>query len=512
MPKQSGALIIQALVFGAIGIILIGGLVSFAQINIKSARLFVWREKAFQIAEAGVEYYRWHLAHAPQDFQDGTGAPGPYVHPYKDKDSEVIGSFTLTITPPIIGSTIVTVISEGKISEDASISRKIEAKLAIPSLAKYAFVANSAMRFGKGTEVFGPIHSNDGIRFDGLAHNIVTSAKSDYDDADHLGNNEFAVHTHRNLPGDNSTNCSPSDPGVNCSFRPQEAPPTTPVPSRSDVFLIGRQFPVPAVNFAGLTTDLADIRADTLPASGLCTPDIVNGKLCFAGSGALGYNLVLKTNDTFDLFKVTSLVAAPSGCTNYLSQSGWSTWSINNQSLLGNYAFPSNGLIFLEDNVWIEGQIQTARLTIASGKFPDSASTNTSIIINKDIRYTTYDGQDVIALIAQNNLNVGMVSNSTLTIDAALLAKNGRVGRYYYRPNANWPSSGGSSRCSPYHTRPTINLFGMIATNLRYGFAYTDGTGYITRNITYDGNLLYGPPPSFPLTSDQYSTISWREL
>ena len=52
----------------------------------------------------------------------------------------------------------------------------------------------------------------------------------------------------------------------------------------------------------------------------------------------------------------------------------------------------------------------------------------------------------------------------------------------------------------------------MIGTNLRYGFAYTDGTGYVTRNITYDGNLLYGPPPSFPLTSDQYTTISWREL
>ncbi|MDQ5893346.1 MAG: hypothetical protein QG640_358, partial [Patescibacteria group bacterium] len=32
------------------------------------------------------------------------------------------------------------------------------------------------------------------------------------------------------------------------------------------------------------------------------------------------------------------------------------------------------------------------------------------------------------------------------------------------------------------------------------------------RNIIYDGNLLYAPPPSFPLTSDQYTTLSWEEI
>jgi hypothetical protein len=52
----------------------------------------------------------------------------------------------------------------------------------------------------------------------------------------------------------------------------------------------------------------------------------------------------------------------------------------------------------------------------------------------------------------------------------------------------------------------------MIGTNVRYGFAYTDGNGYQTRTINYDANLLYGPPPSFPLTGDQYEVISWREV
>jgi len=126
--------------------------------------------------------------------------------------------------------------------------------------------------------------------------------------------------------------------------------------------------------------------------------------------------------------------------------------------------------------------------------------------VNNDLLYTNYDGQDTVGLIAQESVHIGMASENNLRIDAALIAQNGRVGRYYYR-SPSW----GNQRCSPYHTRQTITSYGMIATNLRYGFAYTDGTGYRTRNLIYDANLLYGPPPSFPLTSDQYVTLSWEE-
>ena len=475
---KRGYLIIHTIVYGAIALILITGLANWGSVNIRAGRDAALREQAFQIAEAGIEYYRWHLAHVSTDYQDGTGAPGPYVHEYRDATGAVIGTFTLTITPPPVGSTLVIVVSEGVVTANPSITRRIEAKFAIPSIAKFAFVANSKMRFGAGTEVFGPIHSNDGIRFDGLAHNLVTSFKYSYDDPDHSGADEYGVHTH----------LSPSDP-----IPPVPPPPGTP-PSRTDVFISGRQVSVPAVDWNGFTQDLSQMKTDAQ----------TSGRY-FAGSGALGYNIVLKTDDTFDLYTVTSLVSPQSNCYNSQNQSGWGTWSIASETLLGNYAFPANGLVFLEDNVWVEGTISSARLTIAAGRFPESSSTNANIIVNEDIRYTNYDGADVLGLIAQGNINVGLVSNDVLTIDAAIVAKNGRAGRYYYRYAF-------SKSCSPYHQRDTINLFGMIATKERYGFAYTDGNGYETRNIIYDGNLLYGPPPSFPLTSDQYQTISWREL
>lgn len=482
---QHGIILVQSIVFGSIAIVIISALVAWAGTNMKTARASVLRERAIQIAEAGIDYYRWHLAHASQDFKDGTNQAGPYVHNFYDKDGVQIGSFSLNIIPPPTGSTIVTVESTGNIVEDPNVTRKVRTKLAIPSFAKFAFVSNSDMRFGEGTEVFGPIHSNGGIRFDGIAHNIVSSARSDYDDLDHSGSNEFGVHTHVNAPPGS---------GVNDTFRAAEAPPTSPVPARADVFMAGRQFPVPAVDFTGLTTDLAQIKANAQ-----------SGGRYFASSGVLGYKIVLKTNDTFDLYKVTSLTNAPGGCTNSQSQTGWGTWSVNNTTFVQNYAFPANGLMFFEDNIWVEGTINTARLTIASGKFPDSPATRTSITVNNDLKYTNYDGQDVIALIAQNNINAGLMSEDDLRIDAALIAQNGRIGRYYYDTSCK---SGGTN----WYTRTKITLYGMLATYARYGFAYTDGTGYDTRVIIYDANLLYGPPPSFPLTSDQYSTISWEEF
>ena len=104
--------------------------------------------------------------------------------------------------------------------------------------------------------------------------------------------------------------------------------------------------------------------------------------------------------------------------------------------------------------------------------------------------------------IYQNNINVGLQSEDDLRIDAALIAQKGRVGRFFY-----------SHDCSAtYYKRQTLTLYGMIATYLRYGFAFTDGTGYQIRNLNYDANLLYAPPPSFPLTSDQYVTLSWEEI
>ena len=482
---NDGYLLIQVLVFGAVAVIIISGLVAFAAANIKLGRRIVLSEQAFQMAEAGLEYYRWHLAHDPSDYTDGTGQPGPYVKNFYDKDGILLGTFSLDIIPPPLGSTLVTLQSTGISAQDTSVQRTIISKLAIPSFANFAAVANAVMRFGSGTEVFGPIHSNNGIRFDGIAHNLVTSLLSNYNDPIHSGANEFAVHTHVNPP---------PGTGLNNSFRPLEAPPTSPVMSRTDVFIAGRSFPAPEVEFDTIMNDLIQMKADA-----------ESGGLYFASSTVSGYQITLKTDDTFDLFRVNNLRAVPSGCTS--GTSGWGSWTASSTTLtlLGNYPFPANGLIFLDDNVWVEGTIDGARLTIVAARIPDDdVNQRRSMTFNNNILYTNYDGTDVIALIGQNNVNAGLYSEDNLRIDAALVAQNGRVGRFSYS----------DTDCAPYDRRNTLTLYGTIVTALQYGFAYGDPVtnGYSFRNLIYDSFLLYNPPPFFPETEDFHEVIYWKEI
>lgn len=487
LTKQRGIILVNVLVFGVIVVIVATALVNWGGTMLKDARQLSAREQALQIAEAGIDYYRWHLAHAATDYKDGyaTTTNGPFIHDFKDKDGNVLGQFALTITPPITGSTLVKIKSKGTVVDYPTVSRTLQVTLAIPSFAKYAVVANDIMRFGEGTEVYGPVHSNKGIRFDGIAHNLITSAKEKYIDPDNGSHNpawyQFGVYTTK----------SPSE------LNTDTTPPST-VPSRPDVFMAGRQFPFAVVDFLGITTELSAMKANA-----------ISGGRYFAPSGAQGYRIVLKTNDTFDLYKVNSIRSAPNNCTNSQNQTNWGTWSINttgsSQTFIQNYAIPANGIVFVEDNVWVEGQINVARITIAAGKFPDSPSTWKDIIINTNLKYTNYDGQDSVALIAQGNITTGLYSDDDFRVDAALMAQNGRVGRFYYDNDCK-------ANGTNWYARNSITLYGMIGSNDRYGFAYTDGTGYDIRNIIYDSNLLYAPPPSFPLTSNQYSILSWEEI
>ncbi|MDP2629147.1 MAG: hypothetical protein Q8P45_00375 [Candidatus Harrisonbacteria bacterium] len=466
MRKNTGQLSLQVLITGFVGIIVLSGFVVWMDAYVNSVLRADKKSLAFAIAEAGIEYSRWHLAHDPEDFQDGTGQDGPYIHDYEDKNGVKIGEFELDITPPE-SNTIVTIRSTGRLLSDPGLEKIIEVKMGLPSLGRFSVIGNSDLRFGEGTQVYGQMHSNGGIRFDGVAYNIITSAKEEYNDPDHSGNKEFGVHTH----------VDPADP----------LPPNA-VPVRNDVFKAGREFPVPAVDFAGFTQDLAEIKA-AAEDEGFYQDS----------SNKEGYHIVLKIDDTFDLYEVTKLVKAPQGCP--ASQKNWGTWSIDTESFLGNYDVPDNGLIFIEDHVWVDGTVDGVRLTIAAAKLPDIPAKRKSIIVNNDLSYTNTDGSDVVALIAQEDFQVGLISEDDLEIDAAIIAQNGRAGRSYYK-----------SQCGLEYERDTITLYGMLATNQRYGFAYTDGTGYQTRIISYDGNLLFNPPPGFPITAEQYEIISWKEI
>ncbi len=476
---QRGQLTLYVLVFSAVAITTLAGLILWVDSNLKIGYRSIDQAQAQAIAEAGIEYARWHFAHSPNDYQDGTGHAGPYVHDYKNKDGVSIGTFSLDIVPPANGSTIITITSTGWVTAAPTLTKKIRVQLAPESVIKYAVLANSNIKFESGTEIFGPVHSNGGIHFDGIAHNLVTSARSTYNDPDHSGANEYAVHTH----------ATTTDPL-----------PTAQLPVRNDIFMGGRLFPVPPVDFAGITKGMAQIKSAAQ-----------SGGKYFGKSGAKGYHIVLKTNGTYTVTKVKKTLKIPKGCKNTQHQKGWATWSIDSgnssEQTVGTYNYPANGIIFFEDNVWVDGQIKNNILTIAAAKLPASKKSFKNIIINHSVAYTYYDGRDVLGLVSQGDVHVGMASDATLRVDAAVVAQNGRVGRYYYRP-----AVGSKTYCAPYDTRTSITFNGMIATNTSYGFAYTDGSGYQSRTILFDAHLQYNPPPTFPLISTDYHQILWSQL
>lgn len=466
---RKGQIAVELLFLSAVVVSLITGFVSLAasllQISVRSQN----KLQALSIAEAGIEYYRWHLAHAPEDFSDGTGGPGPYVHNYYDKDGNEIGQFSLVITPPPAGSTIVTITSTGSILADSSVKKVVQVRMGIPSFAQYAWVLNSDVSFGAGAVVNGIIYSNEGIHFDGIAHNLVESALTTYTDPD-VNKTEWAVYT----------DGPPADP----------QPPTPLSTSTSAIFTAGRVVAAPAIDFGELTEDLATIASSAQETGYYAT-----------SSGALGYDLLLATT-SFTVYKVTATTTAPNGCTNADNQAGWGTWSIKTETQIATGTIPQNGDMFFGDNLWVRGTVNGARVTIASGRFPVNPTTYTNITVNNSLNYTNFNGSDTIALISQNNINVGLSSDNNLTVDAALIAQNGLIGRYYY-----------SANCGASYLRNSFTNLGIMATNQRSGFVYgTNASGYENRTYNYDANLLYAPPPSFPLTTNQYSTISWEEL
>ncbi len=545
------------ILMGMITAISLAVLQMVASENILSTRE-IRQQQIAQIAEAGINYYRWHLAHYPTDYKDGQTGAGPYAHDFKDTTGKVIGRYELTITAPPTGSTITTVRSSGYLLTYPNARHSITARLGIPSLSQYAVVANAFMNFGSGTEIFGPIMSNGGIHFDGIAHGLVSSAQSTYSDPDGNGTK----------PGVWSDN------------------------SDTTTFLGGKQYPVSAIDFAGITVNLAQLQT-AAGANGILLPP----------SLGLGYHLVLRSDGKVDIYIVntqqscqyrTSLNGYCSGktsktcntttactgtqgtcvydwhdygycsndyntiCTQDANCSGSGTcvnashsigtnngdqvsFMYNGASSLG-VPLPANGVIYAKDDVWVDGMVNNSRVTIVAAKDPPQSG-NANIYLEHNLLYTNHDGRDVVGLIAQSNILASYFSDDDLKVEAALIAQNGRVGRPYF---GIYNAFGGSNTtnnnyfqispvgeknpinttsCQEYRKRTALTLNGSMATNQRYGFAWSSGvsndtfscsgglkndSGYCIRNLLFDANLVYSPPPLFP-TSGQYSVLSFTE-
>jgi len=446
-----GNLLLFALVFGSISFtIIVGGVTGYALYENRASNHKHNRERAFQIAETGINYYGWHLAHDKDDFYDGQGSTstGPYVHEYLDKDGNLVGYFSLDILRPATGTTVVSVSSTGWIIDQPDSKRTIKARFGFPSLTDYAFLTNTDVWIGDDEITQGKFHANGGIRFDGLGNAPITSAKE-----------EYSCQYHHGCGG------GQLKPGVWGTGGPTSY----------------WKYPVPLLDFSAVTAKLAEIKTGAQ-----------NGGIYLSSSGRQGWRLRFASNGKVYARKVYRTYCYR-GVDVGDNRFRW--YCVDIRSYTGSeieYDMPANGYIYVEDTVWVDGVVN-GRATVAN-------KAGKSIIINDDITYLAKDGTHVLGLIAEQNILLPRNSPDDLEIDAAMLAQNGAAKRYYYPGNKKTSIyTFGSVITSGIWTWSWVSGGGSVVS------------GYENTNSTYDANLTYSPPPGFPVGSE-YNLISWEEI
>lgn len=443
--KQTGSILIMAIVFTGVFLLIVVGLLQYVNVLHKSSTIESDHAKAFEIAEAGVHHYQWLLTHDPEEYCDGMEDPcpeqathGPYVHEFRDPAGGVIGHYEIEVDEPSLGSTIVTVRSTGYLDSDPSYTRTIETQLGIPSLTQYLFLCNSNMAFSSSSHVFGSVFSNGGIRFDGESDSTVESARETY----------WCQPFH---------GCAP----------PQERDGVWGTGGPQDLWV----FPNPEIVFSNYLSDFDTLRTTSQP-DGYLPP-----------SPRQGYHLTLLPGGNIQIRVVRNA-----------SQNGINQEEDHDPLII---PYPASGVLFVEDDVWIDGTVD-GRLTIAAAEFPVDTG-NVNIVINDNINYTTGLGTDALGLIAQQDIEVGRWLPDDTIIYATMFAQKGKI---YRDVNNNI-------------VKNSLSIYGGLIFNEVGYFKRTWWdwvvSGYEDTYYHFDASLIFNPPPHWP-TFENYSMINWQEI
>jgi len=464
--KQSGYLLVLVLVFSGIFLTILTSFVGFVYSQNRVVVQRVNFEQAGNVAEAGLNYYRWFLSHYPDDVTNGTGEPGPYVHVYHDPEGDVVGEFSLDIDSVNYCGDVsaITVTSTGYTYANPDAKRTISASYRRPTVADYSFILNANVWVGDSRTITGPYHSNGGIRMDGRNNSTVTSSSA-------------------NWLCDSTFGCSPN----------QTKPPIFTTESHTNESLFS--FPAPNIDFGSLTVDLAGIKNYAQNHGGIFIPK--------TASNHYGYHL------RFDGDRVVvRRVTHTRNYRSYTTEGGWDyeRHIIQNSTAVGTYNInPDCPIIYVEDKVWVEGNID-GKVTLAAAD--NSTSVSPSMIIQGNITYDDPLTSGFLG-IAEQDVLLGVDVPNDLYINGIFVAQNGAYGRNHYY--SSYMPSGYSS----YVSRNSENFNGTVVSRGRVGTEWTSGgshsSGFRNRYNTFDRNLAEDPPALTPRISDVYELFDWNE-
>ncbi|HYE22959.1 MAG TPA: hypothetical protein VEA92_00730 [Candidatus Paceibacterota bacterium] len=469
-PQPRGYLMLLTIVFGAIFLGVLGSLSGYVLSQNEAQVRATGDAKAFSMAEAGLEYYHWYLAHNPGDITHGTGQPGPYVIPYNDPEGGEAGEIALEVTGNLScgQTTSIDIRSTGIPSDGSGAEKTVVGRYAQPTVAQFSYVLNDSVWAGEDRVINGPYHSNGGIRMDGTANAPVTSSLSTW-----LCTSSFG--------------CSPNQTknGVWGNGSNQEL----------------WSYPVPQVDFSGIAADFSTLKTYA-QADGIYLPRYSSGN----SNGAAywrGYHLIFNANNTVTVRRVSSTVSMDVVPVNS-ADPDWDRARIQNETNYATYSIPEDcGLIYVEDNVWVEGTISDKVTVVAANVI--NTGVEPSAYLKGNITYSTTNGTAGLALIAEKNVLIVPDSPHNMTLNGIFIAQGGAFGRNLY----GCPSS--------YEPRGTLTILGTTVSNKRTGTKWENGcgwrgdAGYQTRVDAYDRKLATDPPPFTPTVSSDYTFVDWRE-
>lgn len=463
----AGYLLVLVLVFGSVFLMIFSAFIGYIITQSQVVNFRFEQQQAGDIAEAGLNYYKWYLAHYPDDFTNGTASPGPYVHPYRDPEGGVIGEYQLSIATSsycgVVSSIEVT--SRGITYENPDAEAIVSAQYTQPTVAEYSFITNSGVWYGSGGVIVGPLHSNQGIRMDAAHNSTIGSGVADWE-------------------CDSSYGCSPEQtvPGVY----------TTSGNATPGLF----QYPISPVDFAGITLDLATMkdRAEN------------GGGIYFGPTSEWGYLVTFNGNGTVDVREVTSTYQ-------YWSFNSTNNWHTSERNVIASASLVPGGndipigsdcpLLYFEDKVWIEGEVDQ-KVTLAAADLNSGGQTN--IVINDDITYVPGTNAGLLA-IAEDDVDINLVipDEQDLDMHGIFIAQNGRFGRDGYR-TAYLPSW-----LDPYVYLGDLNRLGTVVSRERAVTNWTGWSGFTGGSSSFDRDQINDPPPLTPNTTDVYQFEDWRQ-
>ncbi len=475
---EQGIIVTYVLIFGTVFLLMLAGLLGYILMQLRqSSQKVAWNE-ALNIAEAGVDYYRWCINNEVE--ADCTGEKN-----YYNGAGDLAGTFTVSENVNLsCGQTASRqIISVGRTAKFPNIERGVRILYGRESVAKYSYIINSSVWVGADHEINGPFHSNGGIRMDGQNQSLITSA---------------AV---RNEAGEwvctDSFGCDPCPVSSGCYLSGWQCvcPSVFTTTANPDIGLF--EYPEPPFSFDAITMDLADIKEKAKTGGGLYFPASDDLK-----PGSKGYRLNFKSDGTIEIWTVMALQQTYA----YSDEEEWhhDRFIINNEILYATYAIPLDcSAIYVEDNLWVTGTVK-GKVVVASAHLKEDGDTepdiDTDVILPESITYSNYGGDDGLAIIAERNVLIGPQSPGDMELHAIIVAQKGRFGRNHY----------------PNNFKNTLNIYGSVVSRERVGTQWVSYgqmvSGYAQRYTYVDQNQVYNPPPFIAGMSSNFKIVNWEEM